>query len=115
MATYFISDLHLGHENIIRLCERPFSDVDEMNKKLIKNWNNKVTAKDDVYIIGDIAYRSKEDVSSIVNQLNGRKHLIIGNHDEKNLKNPKFRNCFVSIDRMGWIFPWKLSYLWSYS
>ena len=99
MATYFISDLHLGHENIIRLCERPFSDVDEMNKKLIKNWNNKVTAKDDVYIIGDIAYRSKEDVSSIVNQLNGRKHLIIGNHDEKNLKNPKFRDCFVSIDR----------------
>lgn len=99
MATYFISDLHFGHENIIRQCERPFSNVDEMNKTLIRNWNSKVSKEDDVYILGDVAYRSKEDVASIVNRLNGRKHLIVGNHDEKNLKNQNFRDCFVSIDR----------------
>ena len=45
---YYISDLHFGHANIIKLCNRPFSDVNEMNEALIANWNNKVTNGDTV-------------------------------------------------------------------
>ena len=53
---YYTSDLHLGHANIIKLCKRPFSDVDEMNAVLISNWNNRVTNGDTVYISGDLMY-----------------------------------------------------------
>lgn len=43
---YFTSDLHLGHANIIRHCNRPFSSVEEMDDALIDNWNAKVTNAD---------------------------------------------------------------------
>ena len=49
---FFTSDLHLGHENCIRLCNRPFSSIEEMDETLIENWNRKVTGKDTVYILG---------------------------------------------------------------
>lgn len=39
---YYISDLHIGHENILRFDNRPFADVNEMNNKLIENWNARV-------------------------------------------------------------------------
>lgn len=57
---FFTSDLHLGHENCIRLCNRPFSSIEEMDETLIENWNRKVTGKDTVYILGDLIYRSKK-------------------------------------------------------
>ena len=50
---YYISDLHLGHANIIRHCERPFSDADEMDAVLVKNLNDKVQKDDTVYIVGN--------------------------------------------------------------
>ena len=43
---FFTSDLHLGHENCIRLCNRPFSSIEEMDETLIENWNRKITGKD---------------------------------------------------------------------
>jgi len=101
--TYFIGDMHLGHSNIIRLCNRPFKNVDEMNSALIKNWNKRVKEDDDVYLLGDVAFRSQTDVVSILKTLKGKKHLLIGNHDKRNLKNPEFVKCFVSIKDMDTI------------
>lgn len=54
---FFTSDLHFGHEKIIKACRRPFSSVEEMNGKLVENWNATVGAQDEVYILGDFALR----------------------------------------------------------
>lgn len=79
---YFTSDLHLGHANIIRLCARPFTGLAEYEATLIKNWNNTVNTKDEVYILGDVAFKcSKDHANKILGQLNGTKYLLRGNHD----------------------------------
>ena len=94
---YYISDLHLGHRNIIKMSNRPFSSVEEMEETIISNWNNKVTNDDDVYILGDFCYKAGKTPKEYLDKLNGKKHLIIGNHDDKILKNPIYRKCFVEI------------------
>ena len=96
--TYFISDLHFGHYNIIRYCNRPFSCVEEMDEQIIERWNKKVKPEDTVYILGDLAL-SKSKLQ-LVERLNGEKHLIIGNHDYHNLAEIKEMNCFDSISYM---------------
>lgn len=94
---YYIADTHFGHDNIRRLSNRPYESIEEMDKAIIDNWNNKVTNDDDdVYILGDFSYKS-EDPIEYLKKLNGRKHLIIGNHDNKLLKNPNCKKYFVEI------------------
>ena len=93
---YFIADTHFGHENIIRLCNRPFSSVEEMDAVMINNWNAVVKPEDDIYIVGDFSFRSA-DPCRYADALNGKKHLVVGNHDKKNLKNSEFRGKFIEI------------------
>ncbi len=84
---YFTSDLHFGHGNIISHADRPFASVDEMDRALIDNWNAKVTARDEVYVLGDITMRGVEYAMDKLSQLRGRIYLVKGNHDwfaEKN-------------------------------
>ena len=97
--TYFTADLHLGHEGIIRFCNRPFDSVSEMDKALILNWNSRVTARDDIYILGDLFHKNKENAEDILKRLKGRKHLVIGNHDGW-LKNIDAGKYFVEVDKM---------------
>lgn len=78
---YFTSDQHFGHRNIIRFCARPFFSAGEMDAALIRNWNKKVSNADTVYILGDLMYRNECPPESYLSQLNGKKHLILGNHD----------------------------------
>lgn len=81
---YFISDLHLDHENIIRYCRRPFADAHEMNRILIRNWNYTVRPDETVYHLGDLRYssgRSMPRISSPVADLQGKVCLVRGNHD----------------------------------
>lgn len=79
---YVWSDTHFGHAGIIRYCTRPYSSVDEMNAGLIARWNSTVTPRDTIYLLGDFAFG--KDVAPQFAALNGHKHLVIGNHDEKN-------------------------------
>ena len=50
--TYFTSDQHFGHFNIIRLCQRPFESVEEMDEVMLAKWNAKVNDSDRVFILG---------------------------------------------------------------
>ncbi|WP_334165043.1 metallophosphoesterase family protein [Phenylobacterium sp.] len=80
MATYFTSDTHFGDHRVLNLYPRPFSSVAEMDAELIRRWNAVVEAGDDVWHLGDFA-RTAGRAAEVLAQLNGRKHLILGNND----------------------------------
>lgn len=82
---FFVSDNHYGHSNIIGFCKRPFENVEEMDKKLIENWNNKVPKDGIVFHLGDFAWGGYNVWKNFREQLNGDIILIKGNHDIKNL------------------------------
>lgn len=84
--TFFTSDTHFGHANIIRFCNRPFKNVEEMDEVLIENWNQVVSEDDTVFHLGDFAFGGSNVWKSIIPRLNGHINLIIGNHDRKNLR-----------------------------
>ncbi len=82
MARYVISDLHLDHENIIEYCDRPFTDVDEMNRTLIENWNGVVDEDDIVFYLGDLGrFADNQELNEWLTKLTGRIVFIEGNHD----------------------------------
>lgn len=84
MTIFFTADTHFDHKNVIRFCDRPFKSVDEMNEALIKNWNAKVKPQDTIYHLGDFCMASEGQ--RILDRLNGKKHLVKGNHDKKGAK-----------------------------
>lgn len=79
---FFTSDTHFNHANIIKYCDRPFKNTDEMNEAIIKNWNEAVTDKDEIYHLGDFGFGPNLD--NMARRLKGKKYLIRGNHDRKN-------------------------------
>ena len=89
MTFFFTSDLHFGHVNIIDYCDRPFSDVDDMNDALVQRWNWMVGPADTVFVLGDVAMGKLDDSLKHVERLNGDKYLIPGNHDRCWLGNAK--------------------------
>ncbi len=94
---YFTSDLHFGHNNVMRYCNRPFNSVDDMDATLIRNWNNTVQARDTIYILGDISLKGPEYINELMPTLQGKKHLIYGNHDLYRRKESFNANHFASI------------------
>ena len=93
---FFISDHHLGHENILNFTNndgtkvRDFNSVEDMHNFIIQQHNKVVGVNDTVYFLGDVAI--KKHALSIINELNGKKRLILGNHDifneRKSIKTP---------------------------
>jgi addiction module RelB/DinJ family antitoxin len=79
---FFTSDLHFGHENVLRFDNRPFSSVEEMDAELVRRWNTKVGKGDLVYVLGDLIWKSRNgDAHNLIKSLNGQIILIKGNHD----------------------------------
>lgn len=79
---FFTSDTHMGHANIIKYCNRPFANVDEMNETLIKNINEKVKENDTLYHLGDFAMGGKNNAKKFREQINCKNIILIfGNHD----------------------------------
>lgn len=101
MKKFYISDIHLFHKSIIKDCNRPFNSLKEMHNTIIMRWNKKVSKNDMVYIIGDVSTVSSDkelvEVINILKRLNGKKVLVVGNHDREAIKNLKFRKCFIDI------------------
>jgi calcineurin-like phosphoesterase family protein len=107
---FFTADQHFFHRNIINLCYRPFKSINEMHNILIDRYNEVVGLNDTCYHIGDFAMLGKSQINkleSIINKLNGRKILILGNHDEGKpftYVNMGFESVHTSLELSnGWI------------
>ncbi|NEU12595.1 metallophosphoesterase [Methylobacterium sp. BTF04] len=85
MKTYLTSDTHFGHAGMMSArMNRPrsFTSVEAMNETVIQNWNNRVRKDDEIWHLGDFAYGASVAMCrEVFARLNGRKHLILGNHD----------------------------------
>lgn len=87
MNTWFTSDWHLDHYNIIPYCGRPFETTAKMNKRILGNYRDLVAPEDEVYFLGDLSLRGPDNLNWYKNtfgKLPGTKHLILGNHDRLN-------------------------------
>ena len=97
---YYTADLHIGHANIIRHCQRPFSSVEEMNQVLLQNWNTTVHRDDTIYILGDLFFRNSVPAEEYLQQMKGKKRLIVGNHDSSWMKKVELGKYFESVSHM---------------
>ena len=89
MTVRFISDLHFGHNHIVTFAGKKRGNVktlQEHDEWLIESFNSVVTDKRDVtWILGDAAFNAKGYEQ--IKKLNGIKHLVMGNHDERSVVN----------------------------
>lgn len=107
---YYISDLHLFHNRILEKFNRPFSSVEEMHEVIINNWKNKVKDDDTVYILGDVGMYHAREIGNILNNLPGRKILVTGNHDFKNIHSSSYKKTFAKITSYLEIEDWNGKY-----
>jgi len=101
LTIWFYSDPHFGHAGIIDRCGRPYDSVQEMDEKLIQNYQKCVKPRDDVYILGDVAMKGSHE--KILRRLPGNKHLIVGNHDWN--KNTRITDSHKEALR-SWGYAW---------
>jgi len=78
-AVYFLSDLHLAHKNICKFREG-FTSVEQHNALIKENYHKRVTKRDTVYFLGDVAF-DKESLADVKTWAGAKKILICGNHD----------------------------------
>ena len=95
---WFWSDLHLFHTNIIKYCDRPFSDVGEMNKALLTNCLKRVSANDILVFGGDIMMSNLPGANQILRAMPGFKINVLGNHDVQNKTNELLR---LAVDEVA--------------
>lgn len=79
---FFTSDTHFNHDREFVYSPRGFKTIQEMNGTLVKNWNETVGNDDDIYVLGDFFLGTDFNyIQEVLNKLNGRIHLVTGNHD----------------------------------
>lgn len=98
---YYISDLHFYHESLLtKMDKRGFSSCEVMHEYIVNKWNEKVRNKDEVVILGDLSMERGKRTNDILERLNGRLYLVIGNHDNY-LQDRRF-----DPSRFEWIKPY---------
>lgn len=100
---FFTSDLHGWHKNILSFQpNRTQATVEDMNDAIIEQINKQVRPTDALYMLGDICFGGKEKIKNFISRLNGKKHLILGNHDYHlaNPKNSDLVSLFESVSQM---------------
>jgi calcineurin-like phosphoesterase family protein len=86
MTLWFTADTHFGHASIIEYANRPWATAEEMDEALVERWNSCVQPNEDVWHLGDFAVGLKVDqIEEVLRRLNGRIHMVLGNHDERGL------------------------------
>ena len=106
MKTFFTSDTHFNHANVIKYCGRPFGSAEEMNREMIARWNAVVGPEDTVYHLGDFALGKFAEAPVFLRQLNGaRKILIRGNHDRsvRQMLAVGFDEVHQKLEWNGWL------------
>lgn len=99
---FYISDLHFFHDDLNKNMDmRGFENVEAMNSYMIEQWNKKVRKNDETVILGDFSMGKTAQTEEILNALNGKKYMIIGNHD-RFLSDKKFDTSLFK-----WIEPYK--------
>ena len=78
---YLSSDLHFFHDKDFIYKPRGFENILDMNETILKNWNNTVSEEDEVYLLGDLMLGDNNKGIELIKQLNGKIHVILGNHD----------------------------------
>ena len=104
MKNYFSADWHLSHKNIIGYDNRPFRDIYEMNQKIIENYLDIVTPKDNFYFLGDFCFNNKQ-VEEFLSALHGNLFFIRGNHDNPKVcrVHPNYIADFIFKDNMFFV------------
>ena len=97
MNTWFTSDTHFDHAEIIQYCNRPFKDVEHMNEALIRNWNSRIKPYDFVIFLGDFVFKKSRRVDYFLDRLNGNITFLKGNHDHHNSLNTRIESLVVKI------------------
>lgn len=95
--TFYISDTHWCHKNLIKFGNRPFSTIEEMNLELVHRWNSVIGLNDTVWHLGDFALGSTKSVQHIFHALHGNIHLCRGNHEKSILKPAHLRALLKEI------------------
>lgn len=93
---WLISDTHFNHSNIIGYSSRPYSSVREMDWDMVEKWNSVVKPQDKVYHLGDVYMKASSGyINNLFSSLNGKKRLILGNHD-----NGKDQNLLKNFEKI---------------
>lgn len=92
---FYTADLHFHYKPF--LPDRPFASVEEMDEAMIRLWNETVTDEDTVYVVGDVGYNGGYVPGDALGRLQGRKHLIRGNHDTGFENAPKLFDYFETV------------------
>ena len=78
---YFTSDTHFSDPRVLRIDRRPFPTIAEHDAALINTWNEIVMPDDEVWHLGDFMSVRGGECANLLKQLQGRKHLVVGNND----------------------------------
>lgn len=92
--SFFTSDTHWKHKNVIKYSNRPFSSIEEMDEELIRRWNAKVPQDAYVYHLGDLSFGNSASIRELLGRLNGKIRFFPGNHDKAIIKNKGLQELF---------------------